>query len=366
MDKRITIEVGFKMCDLIARALNGSNDKYSGEDINLLFDLCCQHRVSALVSTVIDPKCDGYDRWENAFSLSVLRKTYMDLEREKLIVFFKEHNIWYLLMKGLVLEHLYPDPHLREMCDNDILYDSKGYKLVKQFMMENGYTGEHISQEVHVDEYEKKPYFFFELHKNFFNVTRDKLASYYCRIEKFLIPVDGYEMKLSDEDFYVYMIAHNYKHFIDGGTGIRSFVDCYLYNQKVNFNKKYVVHELNKLGISDFENQFSTLANKLFSGGVPSLNEEESEMFLYIISSGAYGTKKNYIKNQLKNADKNSYLLRRLFPPVEWYKGHVPFCYKHKWAIPFYCVYRIFDRTLKYHKRIKNEIDIVNQIDNKS
>lgn len=364
LDERLTIEISYKMCDLIARALNGNNDKYIGEDISLIFELCCRHRVAALVSTVIDPKYDGYNSsWANVFTLSILRKTHMDLERGNMISFFRENGIWYLLMKGLVLERLYPDPHLREMCDNDILYDGEFYKLVKEFMLKNGYKIAHSSKDVHVDEYEKPPYFYFELHKNFFNVTRDKLAMYYSDVKRLLVPVDGYEMKLSDEDFYVYMIAHYYKHFIDGGTGIRSFVDCYLYNKKVDYNKEYVVRELNKLGIADFEKQFSVLADKLFCGSIPELNEKEQDTLLYVVSSGAYGTTENYLKNQFKSTHKSSYLLKRLFPPLEWYKGHVPFCYNHRWAIPFYCVYRIFDRLFKNHKNIKKEIDTINKID---
>lgn len=364
LDKRLTIEVAYKMCDLIARALNGSNDKYCSDDTELLFKVCCQHRIAALVSTVIDPKCKGYNgTWDPMFRLSALRKKHMDTERGKLISFLRENDIWYLPMKGLVLEQLYPAPHLREMCDNDILYDGDSYELVKAFMLKNDYKTEHSSKSVHVDEYRKPPYINFDLHKNFFNFSRNNLAPYYNDIKRLLIPVDEYEMKLSNEDFYVYMTAHCYKHFIDGGTGIRSFVDCYLYNKKVEYNKDYVKAELYKLGITDFEERFSAMSDKLFSGGVPKLSENENETLLYVISSGAYGTKENYLNNKLKTTSKNSYLWSRLFPPLEWYKGHVPFCYKHRWAIPFYCVYRIFDRVLRHHKRIKNEIDIVKQID---
>lgn len=350
------------MCDLISKALNGSKERYRGEDLDLLFALCCRHKVSALVSTVIDKKCSNHKDWENVLSLSILRKTHMDFEREKLTSSFRDNGIWYLFMKGLVLEQLYPDTYLREMCDNDILYDRKAYKLVRSFMLENGYTIENSSKDVHVDEYSKKPYFRFELHKNFFNVTRGRLAQYYEDIERLFVSVDKYEKKLSNEDFYVYMIAHSFKHFIDAGTGIRSFIDCYLYNKKVAYDKEYVAVELKKLGIFDFEQKFSTLSNKLFGDNKAELSDEEEEMFLYAVSSGAYGTKENYIRNQLEKQSKFKYLMQRAFPPLEWYKGNVPFCYKHRWAIPFYCVYRLIFKSTKNSRRIKKEVEILSEI----
>lgn len=365
MDKNRSLKIGYELCSLVRAALNNDNCSYDSDNMGQLYELCCKHRLTALVSSVIDRKTAGYHKWSNAFNLCVMRKVNMNAERQQLIEFFRENNIWYMPMKGLVLQKIYPDPYFREMCDNDILYDSTEYKLVKEYMIKNGYRIEHASKDVHVDEYMKEPYYCFELHKSFFNITRGTLAQYYQNIFDFLINVDECEMKLSDEDFYVYMIAHSYKHFVDGGTGLRSFVDCYLYNRKVSYNKEYVAKELKKLGIDEFERKFSTLADKLFCGDSIKLTEEEEEMFIYVTSSGAYGTKENYLRNKLNSQSKTRYLFGRVFPALEWYKGHVPFCYKHRWAIPFYCVYRLFDRGIKYGNRIKKEISIVRNIDDK-
>ncbi|MBE6824262.1 MAG: hypothetical protein E7513_02830 [Ruminococcaceae bacterium] len=356
LEKDRTAEIGYELCGMISAVLNGGDASFSENDLDVLFSLSCKHRVSALVSTVIDKDAKNYTQWSDAFNLSVIKKTFMDLEREQLLSFFKENDIWYVLLKGLVLQNLYPDPHLREMCDNDILYDANGYNLIKEYMRKNGYSIEHASKDVHVDEYEKKPYCFFELHKNLFNVNKGKLASYYRNITKKLVSVDKCEKRFTDEDFYVYMIAHSYKHFVDGGTGLRSFIDCYLYNKNVSYDKEYVNKELELLNIEEFEKEFSTLADKLFCGEKINLTETEREMFLYVLSSGAYGTLENHIGYQLENESKLRYICKRLFPPLEWYKGHAPFFYKHKWAIPFYSIYRIFDRVTKRRKYIEREI----------
>lgn len=363
MDKNRTLKIAYKLCEMISAALHNKSVSCDEEDLDTLFSLCCKHKLVALVSSVLGKDTENYSQWENAFTLSVMQKTYMDIEREQLLSFLRKNGIWYMPMKGLVLENLYPDVHFREMCDNDILYAPEGYKIIKDYMLKRGYRIEHSSADVHVDEYAKEPYCFFEMHKRFFNSTRGKLAQYYQDMTDFLIDVDEFEKKLSDEDFYVYMIAHSYKHFIDAGTGLRSFVDCYLYNQKVSYDKTYVKRELRKLGIDDFEIKFRSFADKLFSGNQIMLTDDEEEILLYVVSSGAYGKKVNYIRNQLQNESKFRYMLKRAFPDLDWYKGHVPFCYKHKWAIPFYCVYRIFARGIKRRKAIKNEMKILKKTD---
>lgn len=362
MSKHITTEIGYKLCGVIHTALNGGRASVDERDLDKLFLLSCKHRVSALVASTLDKDNNNYEQWENALTLSVMRKIHMDAQRQEILAFLQDNHIWYLLMKGLVLENLYPQPYLREMCDNDILYDEKGYKMLKKYMLEKGYEIEYSSDSMHVDEYKKGPYFFFEMHKRFFSTTKGDIAQYYADISRLLVPVSEYEYKLNNEDFYVYMIAHSYKHFIDGGTGLRSFLDCYLYNEKVNYDNDYVKNELKKLNLVEFEKQFRCLSYKLFSGERIVLSKEEEEVFLYVISSGAYGTKDNYINNKIKNNGKFRYIISRAFPDLVWLKDNVPFCYKHRWTIPFYYLYRIFDRTIRHTKRIIKEIKIIKKI----
>lgn len=362
MDKYTTTEIGYKLCGLICEALSGNKVSVDENELENLFSLSCRHRVAALVATVLDKDIKNYEQWENALTLSAMRKVHMDVQRQEILAFLQNNHIWYLLMKGLVLENLYPQPYLREMCDNDILYDEKGYKILRQYMLRNGYKIEYTSPDMHVDEYEKKPYFFFEMHKRFFSSTKGDVAEYYTDMSRFLVPVSEYEYRLSDEDFYVYMIAHTYKHFSDGGTGLRSFLDCYLYNQKVNYDIDYVQTELEKLNLVEFEKQFRILSDKLFSDEKIVLTKEEEYIFIYVLSSGAYGTKEHYINNQVKDSSKFHYILKRAFPDLAWMKDNVPFCYKHRWSIPFYYVYRIFDRTVRHKKKIKKELDTINNI----
>ena len=63
---------------------------------------------------------------------------------------------------------------------------------------------------------------------------------------------DGFEKHLSQEDFYLYVTSHEYKHYSAGGTGLRSVLDTYVYLQKAAPDMDYVTAEAEKLGMAEF------------------------------------------------------------------------------------------------------------------
>lgn len=56
-------------------------------------------------------------------------------------------------------------------------------------------------------------------------------------------------------DTYVYIIARAYKHFIFSGTGIRTLIDIYVYNEscKDSMNTEYICEQCKILSIQDYE-----------------------------------------------------------------------------------------------------------------
>ena len=57
------------------------------------------------------------------------------------------------------------------------------------------------------------------------------------------------------------------------------------------------------------------------------------------------------------------YYWKRLFPDLLWFKGNVPFCYRHRWAIPFYYIYRIVCRGTRHRRQIYSEIKTVKELE---
>ena len=55
----------------------------------------------------------------------------LDAERHRLEKNLTEHGIWYMPLKGSILKDWYPKFGMREMADNDILFDASKRKEVK-------------------------------------------------------------------------------------------------------------------------------------------------------------------------------------------------------------------------------------------
>ena len=70
------------------------------------------------------------------------------------------------------------------------------------------------------------------------------------------------------------------KHFDGYGTGIRYFVDSYVYQNAKNLDWSYIERELDKLGVLAFEKTFRSIFMKIFGKGeaVSQLSEEEYSM----------------------------------------------------------------------------------------
>lgn len=102
------------------------------------------------------------------------------------------------------------------------------------------------------------------------------------------------------DDAYVYIVAHAYKHFIFSGTGIRTLIDLYVYNEncKDKIDRNYIHEQYTLLGIQKYEEKARTVAYKLFDQPVQDfsfLTKDENEYIDYYFSSGIYGTARQRI-----------------------------------------------------------------------
>lgn len=353
-------------------------------DFEELFRLSRFHSVAAMVSYALDKGgylTDKYmpqelvQKWASA-RISAIRKNIMfDAEREQILKYMEEHGIWYMPLKGVILKEMYPDVGMREMCDNDILFDGNYRKQMRDYMVERGYEVPHY--EKYVDEaYRKKPFYNFELHTSLFEKKYyDHWVKYYENVKEHLCKDEnreyGYHFK--DEDFYIYITAHTYKHYRVKGTGIRSFTDIYVYLKKkeCSLDWEYIEQETAKIGIDIFERDVRTLAKHQFAPSRSmtdflSENEKEAAMISYILNAGTYGTLENKIVHDVMDLqiDKEKcsfkvkliYFMKRVCPNRESIKDDHPFLYKHQWLIPFFWIYRLINRPLRNWKRLLKEL----------
>ncbi len=149
------------------------------------------------------------------------------------------------------------------------------------------------------------------------------------------------------------MVAHEYRHYIVSGIGLRSLLDTYVYLQKETPDMDYVAAEAEKLGIAEFEAKNRALAQQLFSGG--ELTEKNRKWLDNILSSCPDDAAGYKVRMEMTKGGygKIGFALHRFFVPVSKKNSEYasfalkyPFFYQHKIFLPFLPFYRVF-RSVK-------------------
>ncbi|MBQ7916440.1 MAG: nucleotidyltransferase family protein [Firmicutes bacterium] len=304
--------------------------------------------------------------WLTMKDRQAFKNLKMDIEREAILQILAEEGIWSMPLKGSILAGMYPKIGMRQMGDNDILFDASYAEKVKEIMEGRGYKTLEFGVGNH-DVYDKPPFYHFEMHTSLLHHEYDpEWLAYYENVTERLVK-DGYHYSFTDEDFYIFMIVHAYKHYSVSGTGLRTLVDEYVYLQKKgeSLNWEYVQTELTKLKMAEFEGQIRRLADKLFKEGSQAVYGEEQ--LDYIITSGTYGTVEHRVSNWMDAMEdgemtwkrKVRYVWRRFFPTVQWYKDHFKICRKYVWMIPFCWIFRIVRGIFCRRERLKRELETV-------
>lgn len=380
-------KVELDMIYLLSCGVNGNNpdaDYIKEVDLEKLYHMSCVHSVEALIGMVLKQAGVALPKeWNERIAKAIRKVLLFDAERAKLLSFMEQKGIWYLPLKGVILKEYYPAIGMRQMSDNDILFDYSFSKEIQNYMESQGYETISIGRGSH-DEYKKEPVYNFEMHGSLYNSTHKSGWEYYYReIKKKLILNSGssYGYHFTDEDFYVYIMTHAYKHYKGSGTGIRTLLDIYVYlkamHQKLDY--AYIEQECAVLGIAEFEYQNRKLCEKVFSVESPNdaesieekLSLEDKGMLAYYFSSGVYGTIERGVESrveklwkQKKRLTKLSYFWKRIFPDVEVIEENYSYVYKHKLLLPLGYVYRLwmglFDKKRRY--KMLKEIEIIKKI----
>ena len=332
-----------------------------------VYQISVYHTLSAMTYMVLEKGQDILERevfknWKKEKDKAIRKNILLDRERERIFAFMEEQGIWHMPLKGIILKEMYPAFGMRQMADNDILYDSNFQKPLCIWMKEQGYKVISCGRGNH-DVYEKKPVYNYEMHTALYGGEHNPVwITYYENIKEKLIAdkKKKYSFHFTDEDFYIYIITHIYKHFAGSGTGIRSLLDVYIYLQakEAIMNWDYINEELKKVQVSDFEGKVRHLSQKVFSKELQKLTKKEEELLKYFLYSGTYGTLENHVQHRLDQfeTDKKGYIIKRLVPDEEFYKNYVPFVYEHKWSRPFFIIFRLVRGLFRKDRRIMKEI----------
>lgn len=323
-----------------------------------VYTLARRHSVSALAFYALRERHNELpaaiaEAWEEWNAKLLAKGANQEHELARLCEIFEREQIPYMPLKGSCIRHLYPETHLREMSDLDILVQAENLTAACALAQTLGYSVD--SQNTYHIDLQKKPYMCLELHMNLIS-PGSPYFRYYKHPWSFARASDTSCCHvMANEDYYVYMLAHTAKHYYYWtGTGIRSVLDVYLFNRayRAALDLDYVARQLKKLKLVDFAKQIETLSERWFSSEPHSAETgcDITEMQYYILSSITYGSLMTYDQNivrsyidkgkSLRGAKLAMYMhmaflplceMKVMYPILEKAPVLLPFCWVARW-----------------------------------
>ena len=359
-------------------------------DMKALLSMSRYHKVGAMAAMALDlseegggPVISAQDRkaWQQLRDRAIRKNVLFDAEREKILAHFDGAGIWYLPLKGILLQGDYPRYGMREMSDNDILYDRTFQNSVRDYMQSQGYEVKAFGHTAH-DIYHKPPVFNFELHTMLFDYRMGRdVTDYYADVKDRLQkdPGNACGYHFLPDDFYIYVTVHAFKHYRHGGTGFRALTDNYVMRHLARDERdwEYIDQELARLGILETDRTIRSLADRLFDDprpdGMAALSADERKMLAYLTGSGAYGTEANHTRNELRSLQedgkpisrktKAKYVLRRIFPSMAHMKRASALVSRFPFIAPLWWVYRNIRAVLFRRRKLKTEMSVLRSRD---
>ena len=155
----------------------------------------------------------------------------------------------------------------------------------------------------------------------------------------------GREFRFSDEDQYVYMIVHAYKHENMGGEGIRILGDIAVALRAAGegFDLAYVEDELSRMGLQNFERSLRELTLALLDEKELNIHLEELAMQLVACGNGSV---ERFVRAKIeeeREAGRWGRLgyLRKLCSPDYYCPGELEFLANNKLLRPLFPVGRL-------------------------
>ncbi len=268
---------------------------------------------------------------------------YVRLERtlEQICTALEQAQIPHIPLKGSVLRGYYPEPWLRTSGDIDVLVREEDLDAAADIFRDQlqysirGKSSHDISmyspEGVH-----------FELH---YDTIDDGWASdsrkVMAHVWEYAKPREegGFRYVLLDEMFYFYHIAHMARHFENGGCGIRPFLDLWLLNHKIPYDREKRNTLLAEGKLSLFAEAMEKLSEVWFSGEEKDSLSEQVENYLFF--GGVYGSWENNVAiRRGKVGSRLKFLKFRIFMPYNYMCARYPILIKHRWLTPIYEVVR--------------------------
>lgn len=328
-----------------------------------IFKLADSHDMAHVISSVmvdsgaVSKGDDAYASFIDKEELAFFRYKRLASATNEICSLFDSEGIPYILLKGSVVRELYPQPWMRMSGDIDVLVEEKrlsravsaltdglGYKTdgKRDFHDVSLFSPNGVHLELH-----------FSIKENI-----EKIDNTLERVWEYASPAgEGERYELSSEFFAFHLITHAAFHFINGGCGIKPFVDIWLWRTKHGFDESALRALLSEAGLVAFYDGCAALIDAWFCGGEHSELTRNMEAHAVLNAFCGAATKSQVVTHG-KEGGRKGYIIHRIFPPYSSMKIRYPVLNKHPYLLPVFQVVRWFKFVLGGDKkRVKRELD---------
>ncbi len=351
--------------EVCGKAIDPSQNPFSDEELAALYKLSKAHDLAhlvgdALIKSKLISNAEIKSKFEKQLMTAVYRYERINYELNCLRTILNDAKMPFIPLKGSIIRRYYPEPWMRTSCDIDILVREEQVDEAAQLLVDRyGYT------------YEKKNYHdislmsgsgvHLELHYSI-KERKDNIDSLLSECWSYAVRLEGFEYGFTNEFFLFHQFAHASYHFLGGGCGIRPFIDVFLLEKKLSFNRGKLDEMLQRTGIKKFSDEMLCLANLWFGNGEHDSITRSMEQF--VLTGGVYGTAENSVAvSQQKERGRIGYILRRIWLPYDLLCTTYPRLKGRRYLQPFYEIrrwFRVFNVDAR--KRKKNDLNAIKQL----
>lgn len=318
------------------------------EQINEVYILSKRHDMAHVTaSALLKTDLSQTRGMQQILQKELMKAVYYDSQREyalqEVLSVLETAKIPCIPLKGAVICQYYPSTWMRTSCDIDILVHKEDTEHAIRYLSLAGFECEKTPHTAYDYALISPNGVHIELH---FRLQQEELPKATAILGDIwqnvnLKPGYSYCYEIMPEMFILYHLAHMAKHLLHGGCGFRPFIDLWLIDKKLLYEKEKLRSLLKEAGLLEFWNATSALA-KEWMEGIPYTQDTEL-LARYILEGGTYGTIKNSAQIQSGNGgSKLEYFLKLAFPPRTTLEVVYPSLKDHPYLFPLYYVRRFF------------------------
>ena len=329
--------------------------------------LAQEHKILPLIYDTVY-RCRSFKTLNNELNRSfqeraveqVVRQIIQEKEFLTLLLHLKEKGFDPIVMKGMPVRNLYPQPYLRPSVDEDILIPKEQVETYHKELVGKGLLLiESEGSILNADElgyYRTDSPTFIEVHTCPFPLDSEAYGDCNRFFENvwertIQLRVEDVEVRtLHPTDHLLFLILHAYKHFLHSGVGIRQVCDIGIFTEtyREEIDWKYVKKCCQEQHTERFFIALFQIAEKYLGFRIPvvwkDVTVDEVPLLMDILSGGIYGV--NDINrahsstitleavSAYKKGRTDKGLLASLFPKSSSLQNSYPYLGRFPWLLP--------------------------------